>query len=477
MKKYETLARLISDQIDQGFYKRGDRLPSIRYLSQQRGVSISTVQEAYGLLERRGIAEVRPKSGHFVREIRSGMPDLPTAPEYPIKPVSTSKWAKVLHVLYRSESAEVLHLGRAVPFLNSPTLNPLQKSLASLTKKESIRGLSADYIFGCDELRQQVARLTAASGCRLSPEEIIITTGCQEALTCSLRAITKPGDTVITDSPSFYGLLQSIEACGLKTLEIPTNPQTGISLEAVELALEQWPVKVCLLTPSFNNPLGYCMPDEHKVRFLELIAKYDIAVLEDDVYGDLSYTFPRSRTLKSFDRDGRVILCSSFSKTVAPGLRVGWVAPGKYASKVMHMKYVSSMSTATLPQLAIADFIHKGGYDRHIRKMRELYHGNRDSMLELISHYMPEGTRATCPEGGYLLWVELPEVIDAMKLADRGLAEGVGVAPGTLFSTTDKYGHYIRMNFAHSDHPNSEKGVEILANLIKTMLMEHEHSS
>jgi len=475
MNKYEKLAELITDQITQGVFGRGERLPSIRHLSQQQRVSISTVQEAYQLLERRGVTEIRPKSGHFVRAPRAGLPLISSAPEYPVRPVATSMWAKVLHVLYQTEPTEVLHLGRAVPFLNSPTLKRLQKSLLTMTKREEIRGLSYDYIFGCDELRQQIARITAESGCRLSPEEVIVTTGCQEALTCSLRAITEPGDIVISDSPSFYGLLQSIEACGLKTLEIPTHPKTGISLEAVELALEQWPVKACLLTPSFNNPLGYCMPDENKARFLQLMSKYDIAVIEDDVYGDLAFSSPRPRTLKSFDHEGRVILCSSFSKTLAPGLRVGWAAPGKYADAVMHMKYISSMSTATLPQLAIADFINKGGYDRHIKKMRALYLNNRDDMLELISHYLPDGTRATCPAGGYLLWVELPKQIDGMELADRALEAGVGVAPGGLFSTTDKYGHYIRVNFAHCDHPNAEKGIEVLGHLVKAMMMENDN--
>ncbi len=472
MKKYEQLAHLITQQIDQGTYHRGDRLPSIRYLSQQQQVSISTVQEAYHLLERRGITEIRPKSGHFVLNQRNGLPGMPAAPEYPVRPVTTSMWSKVPHVLYQTAPQDVLNLGRAVPVLDSPTLKPLFKSLASLIKKGGVRGLSYDYIFGCDELRSQIARQSISSGCRLSPEEIIVTSGCQEALTCSLRAVTSPGDIVISDSPSYYGLFQALEACGLKTLEIPTHPEIGMSIEAVELALEQWPVKACLITPTFNNPLGYCMPDEQKIRFLELMSKYDVAVIEDDIYGDLAYASPRPRSLKSFDLDGRVILCSSFSKTVAPGLRVGWVVPGKYASEVMHMKHVSSMSTATLPQLAVADFISKGGYDRHLRKMRGLYLQNRDAMLDMISLYLPEGTRASCPEGGYLLWVELAKDIDAMELAERTLKKSIGIAPGSLFSTTDKYGHYIRVNYAHCANPKAEQGLQTLGAIVKEMMKE-----
>lgn len=469
MKKYEQVARKISEQIAQGIYKTGDRLPSIRHLSEQMGFSISTIQEAYLLLEQRGFTEVRPKSGHFVTQQQKRLLDLPVIPEYSAKPKETSTWAKVFHVLYQAESSDALYLGRAVPNLSVGTLKPLQRSLAALTRRGELRGLSYDYIFGCDELRRQITRLAVDSGCNLSADEVIITSGCQEALASSLRALTSPGDTVIVDSPSFYGSLQAIEACGLKTLELPTHPERGISLTALELAFEQWPVKACLITPTFNNPLGYTMPDERKARLVELLNRFDVPLIEDDIYGDLSYDMPRPRTVKSFDREGRVILCSSFSKSLAPGLRVGWVAPGRYASRVMHMKYISSMSSATLPQLAVADFIARGGYDRHLKKMRSQYKRGRDYLLEWITRYFPEGTRVSHPNGGYLLWVELPPNVDSMALTTRAMEQGVGVAPGELFSSTGKFTHHIRLNYADCPNAKMEKGVKMLGKLVAKM--------
>ncbi|MCW8906880.1 MAG: PLP-dependent aminotransferase family protein [Sedimenticola sp.] len=466
MKKYEQVANVLSDQIARGIYHNGDRLPSIRHLSEQMGYSISTIQEAYLLLEQRGITEVRPKSGHFVNRRQPSPPDLPSTPEYSVRPEETSTWAKVFHLLYQTQSADSLSLGRAVPNLSVGTLKPLQRSLAALTRRGELRGLSYDYILGCEELRKQITRLAVDSGCNLSPEEVVITSGCQEALASSLRAVTRPGDTVIVDSPSFYGSLQAIEACGLKTLELPTDPRKGISLEAMQLACEQWPVKACLITPTFNNPLGYCMPDNRKRKLLDLVRRYDIPLIEDDVYGDLGYAAPRPRTIKSFDSEGRVILCSSFSKTLAPGLRVGWVAPGRYASRVMHMKYISSMSSATLPQLAVADFISRGGYDRHLKRVRSVYQRGRDYMIEWITRYFPEGTRVSSPQGGFLLWVELPPEVDAMALTERALKQGVGVAPGELFSGSGKFSHHIRLNYADCPGTKMEKGVKLLGNLI-----------
>ncbi|WP_337954698.1 PLP-dependent aminotransferase family protein [Sedimenticola selenatireducens] len=394
---------------------------------------------------------------------------MPSTQAYSAHPKETSTWAKVFHVLYQTETADALYLGRAVPNLSLGTLKPLQRSLASLTRRGELRGLSYDYIFGCDELRKQITRLAVDSGCNLSSDEVIITSGCQEALASSLRALTQPGDTVIVDSPSFYGSLQAIEACGLKVLELPTHPEQGISLDAMELALEQWPVKACLITPTFNNPLGYTMPDERKARLVELLARFDTPLIEDDIYGDLAYDTPRPRTLKSFDKEGRVILCSSFSKSLAPGLRVGWVAPGRYASRVMHMKYISSMSSATLPQLAVADFISRGGYDRHLKKVRSVYKRGRDYLLEWVTRYFPEGTRASNPRGGYLLWVELPETVNSMALTTAAMEQGIGVAPGELFSSTGKYTHHIRINYADCPTAKMEKGVKMLGEIAATM--------
>ncbi|MEJ1381707.1 MAG: PLP-dependent aminotransferase family protein [Candidatus Sedimenticola sp. (ex Thyasira tokunagai)] len=470
MKKYEQLAELLRDQIDKKIFRSGEKLPSIRHLSRQHRVSISTVQEAFRLLQDAGDVEARAKSGFYVCQRKSVAPVPPLMPQYTTRPKVVSKWAQIRDSIYRkTDIPGAVYLGMATPDVTTPTLKPLQRKVSNLASSEGVRSLHYEYLYGCIELRRQIAKIAVDAGYGVSPDEILITNGCIEAVSCSLRALTEPGDTVVVDSPCFYGSLQVIEALGLKALEIPTDSQTGISLEALELALDQWQVKACLLTPTFNNPLGYSMSDERKRALLALLRRYDIPLIEDDIYGDLSYETPRPKAIKSFDSEGRVILCSSFSKSLAPGLRVGWVAPGRYQQDVIQMKYVSSMSTSTLPQLAIAEFIASGGYDRHVRKMRSNYRRGRDHMLGWIERYFPKGTRVTCPEGGYLLWLELPGVIDTQVLFDQAMERGVGIAFGNLFTASDKYKNNIRLSYANTPYEKIEAAMQVLGELAKEL--------
>jgi len=260
--------------------------------------------------------------------------------------------------------------------------------------------------------------------------------------------------------------MQAIKAANLKTMEIPTHSEDGLSLEALELALDQWPIKAILITPTCNNPMGYTLSEEKKKRLYQLAQSYDICIIEDDVYGDVSYDFPRPKSIKAFDEDGRVLLCSSFSKTIAPGLRVGWIAPGRYRDKVTHIKYVSSSMCPTLPQLAIADFIKTGGYERHVRRMRLQYQQGRDHFLKAIQTYFPKGTRVSYPKGGFVLWVELDSSIDVVKLAEAGRKHKVNIAPGVLFSSTGKYRNCMRLNFTDHNVTEREDGIRKLAYVI-----------
>ena len=470
MKLYETLAENLQQKIDQGFYLPGSKLPSIRATSQEHGVSISTVQEAYGLLADNGKVEARPKSGYFVCE--QAAPQLPQTSQPTPQPRSLPEWHNLLHIIDNYGEDNIFQLSIAVPDFAAPSLNPLLKITAELSRVTTKRLFNYDHVRGATELRNQIARLMIDGGSNISPQDIIVTSGCQEALASSLRAVTEPGDIVIVDSPNFFGSLQAIEMSGVKALEIPTHPETGISLDALAQALKNWPVKACLLTPTNNNPLGYSMPDSLKPELLALLAEYDIPLIEDDIYGDLSYQLPRPRTIKSFDTEGRVILCSSFSKTLAAGLRIGWVCPGRYFDKVMMMKYVSSMSTATLNQLAVAEFIAQGYYEKHLRKMRLNYRQDRDLLIALLGRYMPPGTRISYPQGGYLLWIELPAMIDAVELNRRATLQAISIAPGPLFSATNKYTNFMRINCRNSKDPRMEPAIKTLGEIANQLLIE-----
>jgi len=472
MTRYEEVASILRERIEHGLYRVGDRLPSIRAVCQELDVSISTAQEAYRQLMDAALIESRPKSGYFVlpRQVPLVLPSVSRPAR---RPLDISQWDQVLELVAATQRDDTrLLLGRGVPNLAYDTLKPLSKILSGLHRSNDLNGFNYDKLNGSPELRQQVARLATASGCLLHPDDIIITTGCQEALAISLRTLTQPGDVVAVDSPSFYGTMQILKANGLKALEIPTDPQTGISLEALELALEQWPIRAIQVTPTYNNPLGYTMPEARKRALFQLAQRFDVAIIEDDIYGDLAFTHPRPRTVKSFDKDGRVLLCSGFSKTVGPGLRVGWLAPGRYSDLALHMKYVSTGASATLPQLAVAEFVAKGYYERHLRYAIRQYQRQRDIMISWVQRYFPRGSGISYPQGSFLLWVELPAAVDCVSLNERLVKHAIYVAPGSLFSASGKYRQCLRLNYAFTLTPAIESAVRTVGELASEMVRE-----
>jgi len=460
-KLYEEIAKQVSHLIDRGTFRPGDRIPSVRKLSHQQKISITTVLEAYRLLENRGLIEARPQSGYFVR---ARFPTLPAEPEIskPSQgPTRVSMGELVMMVLRDTHHPKLLQLGAAIP---SPELLPtdkLNRTLSAMGRRHGVRGNSYDVPPGCQELRIQIARRALTAGCALTPDEVVTTSGCQEAIVLALRATCGPGDTVAIESPTFYGALQAMEMLGLRALEIPTHPRDGISLEALSSAIQGRPIRACLLIPNFSNPLGSCMPDRKKRELVELLSAYEIPLIEDDIYGDLSFSPERPKVAKAFDKKGLVLLCSSFSKTLAPGYRVGWVAPGRFKSEVERLKLVSNIGTVLLPQLAIAEFLANGGYDHHLRRIRRIYARQVALMAQAVSKFFPEGTRVTRPSGGFILWVELPEHVDSLELYELAVKSGITFAPGPIFSAEQKYRNFIRLNAARW----SEKVEDALARL------------
>ncbi len=471
MTRYTSLADTLGTRIEGGFYRPGDRLPSVRALSAEHGVSISTVQQAYHVLESKGLAEPRPKSGYFVPR-RRRLPDLPAVARVAQRPVEISDWDHILELQRHAPGEGVIQLGRGMPEVDCPSLRPLMRALGQVNRRRDLRGLYYDSVYGSQALREQVARLMLNAGCQLTADDVIVTAGCHEALSTALRVICEPGDIVAVDSPSFHGVMQSLKGFGMKAIEIPTDPVTGISLQALELALEQWPIKAIQLTPTCNNPLGYIMPDAAKRALLTLAQRFDLPIIEDDIFGELAYAYPRPRSIKSFDEDGRVVLCSSFSKVLAPGLRIGWIAPGRYQDRVLHMKYIGSGATATQSQLAIADFLQGGYLEPHLRRMRAQYQSNRDIMIDWVGRYFPPGTRMSRPQGGFMLWVELDEGFDALRMSRMLPLQGVQIAPGSIFSASGKFRNCLRINYAAKLTGTIEQAVRQVGETAGTMLAE-----
>lgn len=390
---YESIAQDIARLVRDGVLRPGERVPSVRQLSAQKRVSITTVLQAYAVLEDNGTIEARPQSGYFVRP--ANMPR-PLEPKLS-KPAATATFVGVNALVAAALAARgrpgMVPLGEACP---SPELLPnakLRRFLSSAAARHP--NVLTTYAFppGNEKLRRQIARRAIASGCRISANDIIITNGCMEALNLCLRAVAKAGDTIAFESPTYYGLLQIIESLGMRALEIPTHPRDGISLEALELATRKRAVKACVVMPTVSNPLGSIMPDEQKARMVSLLSDRNIPLIEDDVYGDLHYAPTRPNAAKAYDKEGIVMLCSSFSKAVAPGFRVGWVAPGRFRAQVEMAKFINTVATPEILQMAIAEFLESGGYERHLRGVRRIFAQQVRQVSDAVTQYFP-GLRA-----------------------------------------------------------------------------------
>ncbi|WP_017350069.1 aminotransferase-like domain-containing protein [Pantoea sp. A4] len=461
MTRYQHLAALLAQRIEQGLYRSGERLPSIRSLSEEHGVSISTVQQAYYLLEEKQLIHSQPRSGYFVAS-RKAVPPVPALSKPVQRPVEISQWDEVLDLLSGRMETDMLLLGNGSPDLTQPTLKPLWKILSRQAQKQDPRILAYDSIVGCLPLREQVARIAIDSGCQLGPDDIVITNGCHEAISVAIRAVCEPGDIIAVESPSFHGIMQALRGFGIRAIEIPTDAVTGMSIEALELAFDQWAIKAVIVVPNCNNPMGFIMPEARKRALLALVQRFDAAIIEDDVYAELAWEYPRPVSIKSLDVDGRVLLCSSVSKTLAPGLRVGWVAPGRYRDRVIHMKYIVTGSTVTQTQYAVAEFIRQGYYQPHLRRMRQIYQRNYETFSCWVRHYFPCGICVSRPQGGFLMWIELPEAFDAVLLNRELRASGIQVVVGSLFSASGKYRNCLRLNFTFPLDARTEQAVALV---------------
>jgi DNA-binding transcriptional MocR family regulator len=341
--------------------------------------------------------------------------------------------------------------------------------LAAAARRAGPASLEYDMPPGCLALRRALARRALDWGLHLSPDEIITTSGCMEAILLSLRAVTRPGDIVAVESPTYFGLIQVIEQLGLKALEIPTHPRSGMDLEALERALRSRRVAACLAIPNFSNPLGSLMPRAAKERLVAMLGKRDIPLIEDDLYGDLHFGPERPHVAKSFDRKGLVMLCGSFSKSLAPGYRVGWLVPGRYFQKTRNLKCTSTGATGTLPQLALADYMANGGYDHHLRGLRQALKRQMEQISHAVAESFPREIKMTRPAGGIVLWVELPPRVDALRLHAKALAEKISIAPGPMFSPRNQFRNFIRLNCGEPWSPQLERAIGLLAYLVKQM--------
>ena len=462
---YLQIAKNIEVLINNEVLRVGEKLPSIRMVCREQGVSMSTAQLAYFELESKSLIEPRPKSGYYVSQSFKQNLELPSTSKPENRLLKSSPQNLVAKVYDTIGEKNITQFSLGIPaneFLPVPKLN---KAMLQAMRELEGSGTGYEKSEGNSKLRRHIARWSFNWNGKLTEHDIITTSGCLNAITYCMMAICKRGDWIAVESPVYFGILQLAESLGLKIIELPTHPKTGIEMDAFKKMLATKNVKAVLLVSNFNNPLGSCMPDEHKKEAVRLISNYGVPMIEDDLYGDLYFGSSRPKSCKTFDEEGLVLWCGSVSKTLAPGYRVGWVAPGKYYDEIKNLKLLQSISSATLTQEAVANFFETGRYESHLRKLRHTLHTNCLQYIRAISEYFPKGTKVSRPQGGLFLWVEMNKKINAVDLYEKAIINKISIAPGNMFTLQSQFRNCMRLSYALPWDEKLECSLKLLGKL------------
>jgi DNA-binding transcriptional MocR family regulator len=467
---YVKIANSLEQQINNDTLKVGDKLPSIRMICRQHGVSMSTAQFAYYELEAKSLIEPRPQSGFYVSNSFRKKLAMPGASRPENKPAVKTVTDIIENSFNISGEKNFTVFSRGVPATQLLPIAKLNKAMLQAVRSLPGGGTVYESLQGNEKLRTQVARWSFNWKGSLSEKDILTTAGCMSAISYCLMALTKRGDTIAVESPCFYGILQLAQSLGLKILELPTNPQTGVEMEPLRKIVQKTKLAVCIFVSNFNNPFGSLMPEEHKKEAVKLLEKYNIPLIEDDLYGDLYFGIKRPTCCKSYDESGMVLLCNSFSKTLAPAYRVGWVAPGKFMNEVMKIKLFHTLSSTPITHEATGSFLETGRYEAHLRKLRKILYTNYLQYVRVIGESFPDGTKISRPQGGLSLWVELPKAIDTIELYNSAFSKKITFSPGSMFTLQKQFGNCMRLSYGLEWNEKTENGLKSLARLAKTAM-------
>lgn len=465
--KYQQVVNLISEQMDQGSLRPGDRLPSLRHLSGKLKVSVPTVRQAYLELERLGYISARPKSGYFIQAQRKNR--LVSGRCNDCKPVEVECRDLIDQVYAAIHREGVLPLGIANPTMALPATKTLNRAMKRIMSRAEARSIGYASTTGEIGLRRQIAYRYLNLGGSVDPNEIIITNGAQEALALALKSVARPGDVIAVESPSYHGLLELIESMDMMALDIKTCAVEGVDLPSLEQALNEHDVSACIFSSSLSNPLGFLSNENHRKALVELIEQYDVALIEDDVYAELIFDGSRQTPAQFYSKKGLVLTCSSFSKTVAPGYRIGWLLPGKYFGTAHKLKRALSCSSGMLQQLTLNELLVSGDYDRHLQRLLPVLKTNAERMTARIARAFPEETAISQPKGGSVLWLELPEKVDSEGLFRFAIDNNISIMPGSIFAADRRYNNFIRLSFGHPWSGEIEAAIDTLGNKVRQL--------
>jgi DNA-binding transcriptional MocR family regulator len=440
---YTEIANGIASQIRNGVLKAGDKLPSVRKLCLDHQISMNTAKRVFLELESQSLVDSKPQSGYFVSNILSVKLPLPEVSK-PSLIANNDEPDELINKIYENIGKKDLTIfSIGIPSGDLLPVAKLKKEIINATRILKEGGTEYEEVQGNVKLRRMIAARSLQWGGNFHENDLVTTNGGMNALSFCLMALGKPGDTIAIESPCYPGILQLANGLGLKVLELPTHPTTGIEIEALKKVIPK--INLCLLIPNYNAPLGSCMPDENKKEVVKLLSENGIPLIEDDVYGDLYFGSGRPKCCKSFDKEGNVLYCSSISKTLAPGYRVGWIAPGKYKDKILKLKLLHSTSSISIVNEAVANFLKSGKYEKHLQQMRKTLHNNYQNYVQTIAESFPEGTKTSRPQGGLSLWVEFDKSLKTTELYDLAIKENISIAPGRMFTLQNQFENCMRL--------------------------------
>ncbi|SNR42251.1 PLP-dependent aminotransferase family protein [Flavobacterium sp. ov086] len=467
--RYEQVAQKIEENINILQLRTGDKAPSVRQVRRDLKVSLNTVFQAYSLLEAKGLIISRPRSGYIINSLSSSL-KIPETKSRPMLPANVEITAMAVAMMKNAKENGIVNFSILAPVNEFIPITSLNKAVKASLSEAGNDNFQYPLVDGHPNLLKQISVLSLEWKKPLSPNKILITNGGMEAINLCLDSITSKGDIIAVESPTYHGILQSLERRGLKALEIKVDPQNGLCIDDLELALANNKVAACIFMPRCHNPTGSSMSEENKIRLVELLGRQNIPMIEDDCLGELSFGITKSYPAKAYDNYDNVLYCSSFSKTLAPGFRIGWVSAGKHHLSIEKLKFGSNISTNGILQDAIGKYLESGLYNKHIRKMRNDLQGQMIKYIGAINQYFPHGTKLAVPKGGLSIWIELPTGLNAFEFQKKALSQGIGICPGHIFSSLEYYENFIRLNYCPLWNNKIENAIKNLGDIAASNL-------
>ncbi|WP_414526388.1 PLP-dependent aminotransferase family protein [Nodularia chucula] len=485
---YLQIRSYLSRLIQSGKISAGQKLPSIRALSESIQVNKLTVIEAYSLLEADGLIHARQGSGYFVNSIINSSFNLKyratslvasthfaPAQEVIISEGGGSFLEQYTASIQARRQADMIDFSSGFP--HNPGLGNLQRIAKRALAKAGDILFKEDFPQGQLLLRQLIAQMLVQTGLVVSPEEIIITTGSQQALSLAMQYYLQPGDWAIVETPTYHGALGILENLGAKVIGIPMTAQ-GMNLELLEQYLNSHRPKLIYTISTLHNPTGITTSQEHRQKLLALAQEYECHILEDNAYEGLNFEPVPAPIKASDDRHDLVTYISTFSKTLMPGLRVGYmVVTGEHYQHLVKQKLLNDLHVSTVSQAIVSEFLGSGHYRRHLSRLRSSNLQGRNMMLQALEHYFPDAIASgtalraiawTIPKGGLFLWIHLPNHLSIQAICREAISHNVLIANGAVFFPGRGY-VAMRLNFCHTPE-NIEQGIKIIGSLIQKYL-------